>query len=165
MITIRGADQIMSRIRSLPDETRKQIYEDVGEYGLTVIREYPKQRSVSRAQAYPNAPAGPGWFSDKQRKYVMAKIRRGDIKVPYSRTQTLANSWKATATKDDLVFSNMQKYAPYVMGNAAQSNHEKLVGWKKIVDIIDGKLSFKSSKFRDVVMSATQSAIRKLKLG
>ena len=159
-IEIQGLEQVISRIKSLPDEGKKQVLTDVAEYSLEVIKEYPPQKFVTRLAAY-----GKTFFSDKQRRWFFANLREGKISVPYHRTNGLANSWQATIGTDQVKFNTNYAAAPYVVGFAAQSRHEAAVGWKKVDEIVDGKLSFKSSKFRNVVTEAYQRAIRKLKLG
>lgn len=159
-----GLEDVASRISSLPEACKDEILTDVGEYGLTIIRQYAPQNYVSRAQAYPDAPAGPGWFSDKQRKFVMAGLRDGTLSSPYRRTGGLAASWSFERSGTAGFWASDYPAAPFVMGFAAQSRHEKLVGWKKITDWL-GQLSFRSSKYREVVMGAVQKAMRKVKLG
>jgi hypothetical protein len=159
-----GLDGLLSRISSLPKELQDEILADVSEYAMQILAEYPQYRYISRAQAYGQQAGGLGWFSDAQRRYVMAAISEGKITIPYTRTGNLGASWTVTRSGDKIVISNSAQYAPYVVGFAAQSRHEKSVGWKKITDTLQ-KLSFRSSKFRDVVMGAVMKAIRKLKLG
>lgn len=91
---------------------------------------YSPYKHVTRAAAYPNAPAGPGWFSDKQRKYVMAAIRRGEIKIGNNRTGNLAKSWKKEGYGEKAFLYNDAPYASYVVSPDGQSNHERLVGWQ-----------------------------------
>lgn len=163
-IQIIGLEGLLSRISSLPAEAQDQIIADVGDYAKEVLSEYPPQKYISRAQAYGQQAGGPGWFSDKQRRYVMAQINSGGIVIPYARTGQLGRSWVLTHQGKSLVISNTAPSAPYVVGFAAQSRHEKAVGWKKVTEYLD-KLSFRSSKFRAVVMGAVQKAIRALRLG
>jgi hypothetical protein len=58
------------------------------------------------------------WVSERQRRYVMAAIRRGDIQVPYNRTGNLANRWSAAQTPTGAVIRNSAGYAEYVIGDA-----------------------------------------------
>ena len=159
-VEIQGLESVMSRIRRLPDELKNQVLDDVSDYSLEVVREYPPQKYVTRRAAY-----GQTFFSDKQRKFFFAALRDGRISVPGVRTGALADAWSVQRNSSGAVFSNTKSYAPYVMGAIGQSRHEKLVGWKKINEIIDRQLSFQSSKFRNVVQKAYQKAIRKLQLG
>lgn len=159
-IEIQGLEQVISRIKSLPDESKKQVLNDVADYSLDILAEEPPQKYVTRQAAY-----GVTWFSTKQRGWFFANLRAGNISVPYHRTHALAHGWKADVSPSQVKFSNNVPGAPYVVGFAAQSRHEAMVGWPKVTDITSGKLSFKSSRFRDVVLKAYQKAIRKVQLG
>jgi hypothetical protein len=164
-IEVEGLEQLQWRINSLPDQAKAEILDAVSSYSLEVLRkEQPSYRHVTRARAYGMQRGGEGWFSDKQRRYVMAKIRSGEIRIPYNRTGRLVHGWAATRTTERVTFGNAVPYAPYVIGFAAQSRHERLVGWKTITDTMR-KLSFQSAPFRKACMDAVQKAIRKLQLG
>lgn len=159
-VEMRGLEQVVSRIKSLPPELRKQVVQDVGAYGLKVLEEEPPQRYVTRTQAY-----GVPFFSQRQRRWFFWAINNGEISVPYRRTHQMAKAWTFKASSEDGTFTNPASGAPFVYGVQTQSRHEKLVGWKTIKQFLDGPLSFRSSKFRAVVQEAYQKAIRKLRLG
>lgn len=131
-IEIENLEQVTDYLLKLPTVFIDTAANAVMRYWLGVLRNprnYPKQKSVTRAEAYPDAPAGPGWFSDKQRKYVMAAIRRGDIVTPYSRTNTLAKSWEIEGEGVNSFLVNTADYASYVIDPEGQSRHEAMVGW------------------------------------
>ena len=158
-----GIDQLMSRVGSLPKVYIDELIDEVGEYAVGVFTEkQPRYKYISRAQAYPNAPAGPGWFSERQRKYVMARIDDGSINIPYHRTGQMMAAWKLRKGDDNFSLVNDAPGIQFVMGEQ-QSKHEEMVGWKKASVIIAGALTFRSSKFREAVNRAYQKAIRKLK--
>ncbi len=159
-IEIQGLEQVISRIKSLPDAAKTEVLTDVSGYALTVLKEEPKPKYISRFAAY-----GKTFFSDRLRKWFFAALNAGRISVPYHRTGALSAGWKAGVSANEVKFTNAVPYAPFVVGFAFQSRHEKLVGWKKVTDLLTGPLSFMSSKFRNVVMTAYQKAIRKLQLG
>ena len=117
VVTEAVAGEIVDIMQSQPEETPYQY--------------------VSRAEAYPNAPAGPGWFSDKQRRYVMAAIRSGAIQIPYRRTGQISGAWQVEGRLSKARAVNNNAAAPYVFGQAQQSNHENLVGWQKIGERLD----------------------------
>lgn len=158
-IEVQGLEQVMHRIKSLPPEARDEVLHDGAEYSLTVLRDEPPPKYVTRTAAY-----GQPFFTEKQRRWFFAALNSGEIDVPYHRTGGMKAGWGYQQMGYEVKFTNSKPGAQFVMG-AQQSRHEKLVGWKKVQDIIDGKLSFRSSKFRDVIMKAYQKAIRKLQLG
>ncbi len=167
MITtqIRGLDQLLPKIKSLPPELIEQVMTSVGEYSLEVIREeQPAQKHVSRADAYPDAPAGPGWFSDRQRRWFFAALASGELVTPYNRTGTLAAGWKLEKAGDNYTLVNDVPYAPYVQGFAFQSRHEALVGWKNINQVIQSYLTFRNSKFRDAANRGIREALKKVRI-
>ncbi len=158
-IEIQGLEQVISRIRTLPDEAKKEVLTDVSEYSLGVLREEPAQKYVTRQAAY-----GKTFQSDRMRSWFFAALSSGQISVPYHRTGALSHSWNAKISANEVIFSNAVPGASFVVG-VQQSRHEQMVGWKKVTDQLAGPLSFLSSKFRAVVMDAYQKAIHKLQLG
>lgn len=164
-VQMRGLDQLLPKIKSLPPELVEQVMTSVSEYSLEVVREQqPPQKHVSRADAYPDAPAGPGWFSDRQRRWFFAALASGELQTPYRRTGTLAEGWRLEKQGEGFVLTNSVPYAPYVQGFAFQSRHEALVGWKKVNVIIDSYLTFRNSKFRDAAREGIREALRKVKI-
>jgi len=158
-IEVQGLEQVISRIRTLPDAAKKEVLTDVSGYALTVLKQEPAQKYVTRAAAY-----GQTFQSDRQRRWFFAALNSGKIQVPYHRTGALSAAWEAKVAANEVTFSNNAAGAQFVVG-VPQSRHEKLVGWKKVTDLLSGPLSFLSSKFRTVVETAYQKAIRRLQLG
>lgn len=165
-IQVRGLDQLIPKIASLPDELKEQVMTHIGDYAIEVVREQqPPQKYVSRADAYPDAPAGPGWFSDRQRRWFFAALAAGELQIPYNRTGRLASGWKLEKQGDDhYILVNDVPYAPYVQGFAFQSRHEGLVGWKRINQIIDQYLTFRNSKFREAARDGIREALKKVRI-
>jgi NAD(P)-dependent dehydrogenase (short-subunit alcohol dehydrogenase family) len=156
-ITVNPADslaRIGRWIEKLPDGARQIATPIIGDEVVNLMRQYEAYSYVSRAQAYPNAPAGPGWFSEKQRRYVMAAIRRGEISIPYARTQALANGWQRVGVR----IVNTTSYAKYVQGDNTQSRHEALVGWKTVSQ----KVEANQQKIMAAARNAVRTAVRKL---
>ena len=80
------------------------------------------------------------WQSDKQRRFVMAAIRRGQIKVPYVRSGNLANRWKVIRTPTGAIIANSADYSVYVVGDAVgygQNRHFHRGRWWKGRTVID----------------------------
>ena len=107
-------------------------------YGVEASNEYivntlqstqPPYSYVSRAEAYPDAPAGPGWFSIAQRRYVMAAIARGDIQIPYRRTQETRKGWTTIGVGENQLVVNEAPAAVYLYDDARQANMSALRGW------------------------------------
>ena len=78
----RQLDSITARFGNLSGVLRQPM-----EASLETLRSY-------MADTYPPPFTGKAHFvSERQRRYVMAAIRRGTIKVPYVRTGKLGQSW------------------------------------------------------------------------
>ena len=80
-------------------------------------------------------PPGPGsmkFKSDKQRRFVMANIRSGNITVPYKRgtgstlkgSEALNRSYRVDLQGDDATLTSAASYAPYVVGDQQADIHK-----------------------------------------
>jgi len=164
-IEMRGLDQLLPKINSLGKELVDQVVEKVSDYSLEVMRtEQPDYKYVSRADAYPDAPAGPGFFSDRQRRWFFAALASGELSIPYNRTGTLASGWTISRSGNSFVLSNNVPYAPYVQGFAGQSRHERMVGWRNVKDLTEAYLTFRNSKYRDVTREAIRQALHNVRI-
>lgn len=79
------------------------------------------------------------WKSEKQRRYVMAKLRR-ENNLPYQRTGRLNAGWDARFEFDEdggaFVAENDTPYADYVIGREQQPFHSQ-TGWIYAPDALD----------------------------
>ena len=83
----RQLDSITARFGNLSGVLRQPM-----EASLETLRSY-------MADTYPPTFTGKAHFvSERQRRYVMAAIRRGTIQVPYVRTGKLGQSWEYQIT-------------------------------------------------------------------
>ena len=82
-------------------------------------------------------PPGPGsmkFKSEKQRRFVMANISRGNITVPYKRgtgstlkgSEALNRSYRVDLQGDEVVLASAASYAPYVVGDGLRCNVGRL---------------------------------------
>lgn len=76
------------------------------------------------------------WASDKQRRFVMAAIRRGDIQVPYRRTGDYGNSFMKQPTSDGVALVSNLSYAPFVRGPGQAEYHRGT--WDTLEELADG---------------------------
>jgi hypothetical protein len=71
--------------------------------------------------------------SEKQRRFVMAMISQGKIKIPYVRgrgntlaaSQSLSQSYRVNLDGDTAVITSDATYAPYVIGDQQAEIHKK----------------------------------------
>jgi hypothetical protein len=92
----------------------------------SVISPYPRRR-------YAPQP----FVSDKGRRGFFAKMRSGEIEVPYQRgsspgSQSLGRRWTTQARDGGFtqVVGNNASYAPLVHEEASQTMYHKMTGWK-----------------------------------
>lgn len=81
-------------------------------------------------------PQAPYWKA-KQRRGFFAKLKAGDIQVPWVRgqnkdSQKLGQSWTTEARNGGLtqVVGTAAKYAQLVQSHAKQSRYHKVTGWQ-----------------------------------
>lgn len=113
----RAPDRINRALRAAMDDSTSLLKRD--------LSTYPARRSRK---------LNPGHFvSDRQRKFVMAAIREGRIKIPYKRTRTLSRSWHVppyrsvagTLTGEVVSSGNMAPYNRRVQDSVLQARmHE-----------------------------------------
>lgn len=116
------------------------------------LKHYPPYKYVTRKKAY-----GQTFVSDKQRRYVMAKIKSGEI-TPGTpqRTGKQADSWGYTVAGTRARVYNTATGSKYTMGNRTQARQPELVGWRKVKDVI-------TSNFSGAIRSAQLAVNRFLK--
>lgn len=77
------------------------------------------------------------WKSERQRRYVMAKLRR-ENNLPYRRTGRLSAGWKVFSNTrgyiSEIAVTNDVDYMPFVQGDFAQPFHLD-TGWPQFAPI------------------------------
>ena len=102
---------------------------------LKALATYPRYKHISWKSIG-------GFVSDRQRRFVMANIRKGIIQVPRKRTGTLGRSWslRAAHTKARLAYiiGSNAAIAPYnrwVQDDERQAERFKRIGWPTPAEI------------------------------
>lgn len=98
-----------------------------------------KRRILKVLRQYPGPPSYPiRWKSERQRRYVMAKLRR-ENNLPYQRTGRLRQGWKVdnriTPGGGYIEVFNEVPYARFVQGDDAQPFHLD-TGWTQAAPVI-----------------------------
>lgn len=157
-ITVNENDfnSVVSRLKSMPDAVRMEVLDEASAYATEVLAGETPGRVDHSDTPYI-------WNSEKQRRAYFATDGFGGG-IPSTRSGALESGWSADVTPYGAKITNEAAYAGYVVGEAQQLGH-KADGWKLVADTLKGKLSFQSSKFRSVVMSAVKVALGKVKLG
>jgi hypothetical protein len=124
----------------LPKRFRGPATEQAARLYVAHLRKYPPYKWVTRARAYPNAAAGPGWFSEKQRRFVMASLRAGrNLKTgspmepgyPH-RTGNTQRAWETRGKGEQVRIINDAPAAMHLFDNQRQARQPGLVGWNKL---------------------------------
>ena len=123
-IVIDGLSELRTKLERFPKEAQDAAGDMVSDYVVNIMREYVPYAYVPFKSAYG------GWFSEKQRRYVMARIHEGSIRpgAP-SRTQHLREGWEKMGEGADTLVVNSVEYAGYVVGDADQARMHKKIGW------------------------------------
>ena len=152
---VKGVDALKEKLGQVGDAVQAEVGKGVGGYVVKQMQEYVPYAYVPFKSAYGN------WFSDKQRKYVMAKIREGSIRpgAP-SRTQALRNGWQVAQGDGNTLITNNVPYAGYVIGDADQSRMHKKIGWWTV----STRLNKLTQKIMDVAKVSVDVAIKRLGL-
>jgi hypothetical protein len=114
-----------------PTETKKVIHQttdEVTDFLLDKVREYPAQKSVTRNQAF-----GRTFESERQRRWFFWALRSGRIQVPYQRTGALGRAWRIVRSSGDVrILTNEAPAARYIFERGTQSRMMKMIGWKTV---------------------------------
>lgn len=155
-IDIQGIPELKAKLAKLPEAAQDDGADSAYEYMINVLRHYPSYRYVSRVEGY-----GVQWFSERQRRFVMAAINQGYI-TPGSanRTQAMAHGWKKVGSGRQAFIANEVPYAHYLMGDESQSRHMAKIGWKKLGDVTKERTAAIVEKFD----AGVKKAIKRLGL-
>jgi hypothetical protein len=144
-IDIQGIPTIQSRLSRLPDMAR--------DMGVELANEY----IVNQMQVQPPVPHGNfQWSSEKQRKYVMAKISEGGYT---GRTQELREGWKTVGNGYNQIVANEVPCAQFVQDTNQIVGH-KANGWQTVNQVLREKASTILQKFD----AGVKKALKKLNL-
>lgn len=111
-VQVRNAQLVSKRFEDFTGEIKK-----IGEgrlYGRLVSAE---KRVTTAPPRYAGVPKH-HWASERQRKFVMAAIRDGRIKYPYSRTGRYQSSWRIEKIENGYRLTSNYPAAKWVAGSA-----------------------------------------------
>jgi hypothetical protein len=159
-IDITGIDRVKSYLSRFPAVAADAGCDAAADYLVSALKLYPPYSYVTRARAYPDAPAGPGWFSDKQRRYVMMMIHKGLIHPGVkNRTQEFARAWTKVGKGQNVIVANETSYGIFLMDDQRQARMMAIIGWKKIQDTLEER----QGKLEQVIVGAVNRALNKFK--
>jgi len=138
-IELRGLEKAIAQLVAVGDV---KFVTDALKAGALVAKgflaKYPPQKHLTRKQVY-----GQTFKTDKQRRGFFAKLRSGEIEVPYRRGQSpgseaLGRKWTIEARSAlEVVVGNNVSYGPLVQSRSDQSLYHKATGWQTTDDVAE----------------------------
>ena len=141
-INVKNLDKWQKIMRDLPPKVVRAGMKAFAEWIIGTpergLKGYQPYKYITRAKAY-----GQTFVSDRQRRYVMARIREGSIDpgVPHRTGQT-QRGWYARPSNAGYKY-NIGNDAPgayYTRHETGQARLNALAGWKKAGEIIRKEL-------------------------
>jgi len=130
-IEIQGAEGLAEALAKVPDVVADAAIDEANAYMVRSLRAYPPYTHVTYQAAYG------GWKSEKQRRYVMARISEGTITPgKANRTQNMSRGWEIVGYGRSSFITNQVDYAHFLMSDDSQANMPKFIGWKRVGDVL-----------------------------
>lgn len=122
-ITVEGADELVAKLNTLAKFNHvRSVIAQQGVMLQRYLRKYPSKVYSPNPLIKTN---------DRVRRAFFAKMKSGEISVPYKRTRKLANSWAVSSSMDGFTstVTNNMSYADMVQGWDSQVTRHKWSGW------------------------------------
>lgn len=121
----------MITVQVMADKARKFLGDLVARFQKSA--EQASEETLTEIKRQMSAPGKPitypvQWDSEKQRRYVIAKLRE-EGNLPYSRTDAYRNGWKLAKTPEGFSLSN-QHPAGAIGGTLTGNNLASLTSWQ-----------------------------------
>ncbi len=135
----RGIEKVQEFLRTVKLGAKTTAARGVAEYLIGDVshglKHYPPYKHV------PYSAIG-GVKSDRQRRYVMARIREGSIDPGISASNGyFRDAWKISGEAPRYNIVNDVGYAGFLVGDSEQSLHSQKQGWRKISKNIEDNIS------------------------
>ncbi len=140
------------------------------QHGLTLFNQdmkanvMPKlqRRLINILRVYPKGAKHPiQWTSERQRRFVMAKLTRED-NLPYQRSGRFGQSWEGKVEWGDLsgstTITNTSGIGQFMVGDRQQGFH-KNTGWISAEEKAEAFMDEAAKEARDAIARALQKAI------
>jgi hypothetical protein len=154
-IDVRGIEQVRQYMQKVELGVKGVAARALAEYLIGNVqhglKHYPPYKHVPYSQIG-------GFKSDKQRRYVMARIREGSIDPGISASNGyMRDAWKLSGEAPRYQITNDVGYAGYLVGDNDQSLHSQKQGWrtvtKNIADNIVGAFKHATDKVNEWLRS------------
>lgn len=96
----------------------------------------------SQLAVYPPARHGRQPMTPRQRRGFFAKLKAGEIEVPYRRgispgSRKLGQSWSVEASEHEAIVGTRVGYGPLVQARADQARYHQVTGWRTEADVVE----------------------------
>ena len=130
-----GLEKVQDFMKSVPKGVKAAAMRAISEFivgdehhGLKHDVSY---KYVSRKAAYPPT----GFVSDKQRRFVMASLNDGSMKIGRPSGDTkMSKSWRWEQKGSQWDRTNIMGRIPF---SGFPSRHNKMVGWRHYMDVVN----------------------------
>ena len=127
---LKGWNRVRNGLRRLASDYREVTDDTIGDFAKG-------KRIAFKAHPYPPQSRKPQPFKTaKQRRWFFYALKAGLITVPYSRTGTLANSWRAVQTGwSHWLIENSAAHAALTIGKSGEQAKYHQGNWWQAGDI------------------------------
>lgn len=139
----KGFNRVRNSLRKMASEYRETTD--------NTVKDWTKdKRAGMKSFGYPAQKNAPQPFvTDRQRRWFFWALNSGLITVPYSRTGTLANSWRVRKSGwSHWVLENSASYAALVVGRGQQAAYHE-DHWWTADDIIEDEVGDLTKELTD----------------
>lgn len=137
----RNLDQVKAWLKTVPYGGLKAGMRALTEYLIGTqahgLKHYSPYKYITRKSAY-----GQTFVSDKQRRYIMARIRKGSIDpgVPH-RTGKGQRGWEMVETQRGYTIKNDQPSMYWSMADKGQAALNAKAGWRTVSEAIAANMA------------------------
>ena len=129
-VSIKNLDKVVAFLKTVPLGMKTVTGRAVADYLVGNQSHGLKHYTPYKYVSYKSIG---GFVSDKQRRYVMAKIRSGEIDPGYPhRTGNMQRGWVVGGDPPRYVIKNDVSYSNYVVGDNEQSRMHNKIGWRTV---------------------------------
>jgi hypothetical protein len=156
-IKIKNLEEVRAFLRTIPLGVKNIAGKAAADYLVGNeqhgLKHYPPYKHVSYKEAYG------GFLSDKQRRYVMARIAEGTIDPGYSESNGYhRDAWHVTGEPPRYIIRNDVGYSGYLVGDDftggnQQSHMMKLKGWRTVGKNLSDNMT---GAFRAAIMAVNK---------
>ena len=143
-ISVRGLDEVRRKLATLAKDSKYQSEKYVGEYlvgnASHGLRHYDPYNYLGNKDAGEFEVVYGGFFSDKQRKYVMAAIRDGRITPGVPHRGEEVKGWELNSAGAFWKIENNEEGAKWAQGDTTQTKRHEKAGWRKAMENIKDNL-------------------------